>query len=165
MTFTVTYRDKDGALREECVESAGRSECVAALKARGIVPVSVREGKESTRLRSGKSAASPNGRAAVRPSHWVRGAAILAALVLVVGGVWWWAARSASAPDQADGQKSVPSARGDGSGKSAASPKAVAREPGSGKSAASPKEKRPVRTGDAAGECARQGESNAQERG
>ena len=49
---------------------------------------------------------------------------------LAVWGVWWWMAR------------------GDGSGKSVASPKAVAREPGSGKSAASPKEARP-KTADA----------------
>ena len=143
MTFTVTYRDKDGALREECVESAGRSECVAALKARGIVPTSIRA---SARPGSGRGAAGRTGGSRSRATAW--GAAILAALVHAVGGGWWWAARSASAPDQADGQKSVPSARGDGSGKSAASPK----------------EKRPVRTGDAAGERARQGESNAQER-
>ena len=34
MTFTVTYRAKDGALREECVEAASRAECVAELDIR-----------------------------------------------------------------------------------------------------------------------------------
>ena len=29
MTFTVTYRAKDGALREETVEAADRAECMA----------------------------------------------------------------------------------------------------------------------------------------
>ena len=42
MTYTVRYRAGDGTLREETVEAAGRAECVAALQARGIVPVSVK---------------------------------------------------------------------------------------------------------------------------
>ena len=118
MTFTVTYRDKDGALREECVEAAGRTECVAALKARGIVPVSVREGvaRPPRSCCKGEGALATSKRVAITAA---------VAIALAVGGVWWWMAR------------------GDGSGKSAASPKAVAREPGSGKSAASPKEARP----------------------
>ena len=56
MTFTVTYRAKDGALREERVEAASRAECVAKCRRRGIAPTKIAEG------RSGKSAASPNGR-------------------------------------------------------------------------------------------------------
>ena len=59
MTFTVTYRGADGAMHEEAVEAAGRAECVATLKARGIVAVSIREGRASARPGSGKSAASP----------------------------------------------------------------------------------------------------------
>ena len=31
MTFTVTYRAKDGALREECIEAANRDECALSL--------------------------------------------------------------------------------------------------------------------------------------
>ena len=45
MTFAVTFRGADGALREEAVEAASRGECFAQMKARGIVPVSVKEGK------------------------------------------------------------------------------------------------------------------------
>ena len=55
MTFTVTYRAKDGALREERVEAANRAECVAECRRRGIAPTKIAEG------RSGKSAASPKG--------------------------------------------------------------------------------------------------------
>ena len=36
MTFTVTYRAKDGALREERVEAANRAECVAECHRRGM---------------------------------------------------------------------------------------------------------------------------------
>jgi len=93
MTFTVTYRAKNGALSEETIEAAGRAECVAECRRREISPMSIREGRASTRLRSGKSAASPNGRTKL----W--GAAILAAVVLAVGvGVWrWFSARTVTA--------------------------------------------------------------------
>ena len=86
MTYTVRYRAGDGTLREETVEAAGRAECVAALKARGIVPVSVKEGRAA------------NVSAAPRGGIWK--AAILAALVLAVVGVWLWArgGRGAAAP-------------------------------------------------------------------
>lgn len=83
MTFTVTYRDKNGALREECVEAAGRTECVAALRARGITPVSVREGKSG---KTGKSGGSQRTTAGGRT-------ALVAALVVIAAisaGVWWW---------------------------------------------------------------------------
>ena len=97
MTFTVTYRAKDGALSEETVEAADRAACVTACKQRGIVPVSVREGRASARPRSGKSAASPSGRAGARPSRGAKlwGFAILAVVILsVVGGAWWYFGRS-----------------------------------------------------------------------
>ena len=92
MTFTVTYRAKDGALREERVEAANRAECVAECRKRGIAPTKIAEG------RSGKSAASPKGangqdarspsQRAGRPlSQW-----LVAALIVVAAGcgVWWW---------------------------------------------------------------------------
>ena len=63
MTFTVTYRAKDGALREERVEAASRAECVAECRRRGIAPTKIAEG------RSGKSAASPMGRDKRGPSR------------------------------------------------------------------------------------------------
>ena len=44
MTFTVTYRAKDGALREERVEASSRAECVAECRRRGIAPTKIKEG-------------------------------------------------------------------------------------------------------------------------
>ena len=103
MTFTVTYRDKDGALRDECVEAASRAECVAACRGRGITPTAIREGG----VRGGgrrAAAATPNGRdKRGRSRSMLWGAAILAAAALVLGGVWWWlAARPANGPRHAE---------------------------------------------------------------
>ena len=60
MVFTVTYRAKDGALREERVDAANRAECVAECRKRGIAPTGIMEG--------GKS----KGRDGARPSHVAR---------------------------------------------------------------------------------------------
>ena len=55
MTFTVTYRGADGAVRTEAVEAAGRGDCFAQMKARGIVPMGVKEGNfVSRRERRGR---------------------------------------------------------------------------------------------------------------
>ena len=109
MTFTVTYRAKDGALREERVEAASRTECVAECRRRGISPTGIKEG------RSGKSAASPSGRDGARPEMKRRDAAsprgvttakwavaVAVVIAAVAGGVWWWfGGRGASAPAEA----------------------------------------------------------------
>ena len=117
MTFTVTYRGADGALREEAVEAAGRAECFAQCRARGIAPVSVREG---ARKGGRKNAASPkmatqggagraaNVSAAPRGGTWK--AAVLAAAVLAVvgGGLWWFlAAREDAHPPAPKAVKAV----------------------------------------------------------
>ena len=96
MTFTVTYRAKDGSLREETVEAADRAECVLRCKQCGIVPMSIRERRVSARTINGKSAASPN-------APMIRRAVILAVAVLVVVGIgwWWFATRAGRAPYQA----------------------------------------------------------------
>ena len=60
MVFTVTYRAKDGALREERVDAANRAECVAECRKRGISPTKIVEG--------GKS----KGRDGARSSHVAR---------------------------------------------------------------------------------------------
>ena len=84
MTFTVTYRAKDGALREERVEAASRAECAAACRRRGIKPTGIKEGSKGAKRR--QDGGSPSQR------RLTGNAAILAAVVLaaVVGGVWWW---------------------------------------------------------------------------
>ena len=86
MTFTVTYRAKDGALREERVEAASRAECVAECRRRGIAPTGIREMKR-------RDAASPSNekrRDAASPRGGVRWVAAAVVLVAVTGGVWWW---------------------------------------------------------------------------
>lgn len=84
MTYLVTYRGNDGALREEEVEAAGRTECVAALKARGITPVSVREGVQKVRRGNGTRSASRSPRVAV----W-RFCVLAAAAFAVAAAAWW----------------------------------------------------------------------------
>ena len=81
MTFTVTYRAKDGALREERVEAASRAECVAECRRRGITPTAIKEGGKSR-----QDGGSPSQR------RLTGNAAILAAVVLaaIAGGMWWW---------------------------------------------------------------------------
>jgi len=80
MTFTVTYRAKDGALREERVEAASRAECVAECRRRGIAPTGIKEGKPG---KSGNSGIS-----GISGKFWF---AIGVALVIAIaGGAWWW---------------------------------------------------------------------------
>ncbi len=84
MTFTVTYRGADGALREERVEAASRVECVAECRRRGVAPVAIAE-------RAGTRDACPcRRRRGDTPPYRV---AVVAAVVLAVaGGAWWWMA-------------------------------------------------------------------------
>ena len=98
MTFTVTCRGADGSLREEIVEAASRAECFAQMRARGIVPVSVKEGRASSRPRAAGTAAPHDGRAGARPSprrklftiHFYLFVAIAA---LAAMALWWWLGR------------------------------------------------------------------------
>ena len=104
MTFTVTYRGADGALREEAVEAAGRAECFAQMKARGIVPVSVREGaslgerasrpfrsRAKTSPRNAQDARCLSGGGKLKSSILnLKSAIFLAAVLAAAGGVWWW---------------------------------------------------------------------------
>ena len=76
MVFTVTYRAKDGALREERVDAANRAACVAECRKRGISPTGIREGMPRKSRSSGKSG-----------KLWF---AVGAALVIVAGGAWWY---------------------------------------------------------------------------
>lgn len=99
MTFKVTCRGKDGALREETVEASGRAECMVECKRRGILPVSVKEGALNGH---GQDGGSPRGRTGSRPSHSSSGKPqssiinfkssifLVAAVLAVAGGIWWW---------------------------------------------------------------------------
>ena len=121
MTFTVTYRAKDGALSEETVEAADRVACVAACRARGIVPVSVREGRAPARPRSGKSSASPRQKLFTLHFYLFVVIAAIAAIAL-----WWWLAANGG---RADARERVPPAREEGRGKSVVSPRPAAKRP------------------------------------
>ena len=103
MTFTVTYRGADGAVRTEAVEAANRAECFAQMKARGIVPMGVKEGNfVSRRERSGRrnggngsraerveAGRGKDGRAGARPSR-IAYVLLIALIALAGGGVAWW---------------------------------------------------------------------------
>ena len=88
MTFTATYRDKTGAMREKRVEAVGRSEAMAALKAQGIVPIRVEAisgaSAQRHRVRNGEGTASRRSAAYV---------ITVASVLLTVSGLWWWLAR------------------------------------------------------------------------
>ena len=102
MTFTVTYRSKDGALREERIEAVSRAECVAECRKRGIAPTKIAEGKGANRrdgARPSRVGVTGSGGDNKRTTaRWVVVAVVVAA---VAGGVWWWfSARSVIAPYQ-----------------------------------------------------------------
>lgn len=88
MRFTITYHDKMGALKEECVEAASRGDCLARMKARGISPISMTVGA-SAKAGARKAVTGRRSRISIGPM-------VVALLVVVVGGgVWWlWNSRS-----------------------------------------------------------------------
>lgn len=103
MTFTITYRGKDGSLREEVLEAANRAACVVTCRVRGIVPAAIREGCSGTRGAINISSSSRGG------LKWK--AALLATVALVAICVAWWflAARESGRNDHSTSQvKSVP---------------------------------------------------------
>ncbi len=111
MTFTVTYRAKDGALREERVEAASRAECVAACRRRGIAPTGIKEGAGK-----GSKRTTTSGKAGF--------AVAVAVLVAVAVGVWWWVAHK-DTPDEPAPKSKV--ARGKPAPKSAGQEKPAAK--------------------------------------
>ena len=94
MTFTVTYRGTDGAVRTEAVEAVSRGECFAQMKARGIVPMGVKEGNfVSRRERRGRREGGNGSRAGVwprAPRGRISYVLLIALIVLAGGGIWWW---------------------------------------------------------------------------
>ena len=90
MTFTVTYRGKDGAKAEAVIEVSSRAECVAECRRRGIAPVGIREGRDS-------DAGRQDARGGLRSQDRRRTvfAGVLGILAVMLLGVWWWLAGGA----------------------------------------------------------------------
>ena len=121
MNFTVTYRDRNGALREEAVEAADRAACVAECRRRGIAPVKIAEGarggRTSPRAASGWAGGPPAQRRddARSPGKGrsTKAAAIGVLLLLLAAAAWWWLSGGrdeAQRPRKGDGAKARPAA-------------------------------------------------------
>ena len=112
MTFTVTYRAKDGALREESVEAANRAECFAQCKARNWSVTGVHEGKPALRKQrlkeeSREGSNTPRRGLPTRMLAWVA----LAIVVIVGVGAWWyWGGDRAHPPAQKEKPSGKPKA-------------------------------------------------------
>ena len=96
MTFTVTYREKNGAKAEVEIEAASRAECFAHCKARGIAPLGVKEGR--AKHADGKD----GGRAGARPSPTRKLFTIRFYLFVAIAALaaiaWWWLGRDEAKP-------------------------------------------------------------------
>ena len=95
MAFKVTYRGADGAVHEEYVEAAGREECVAECRRRGITPIRVQEGVKGLKVkpaaardsRASRNSKAPGGGSRRRQFLAVLG--ILAVIGILGGGALW----------------------------------------------------------------------------
>ena len=98
MIFIVTYRGKDGALREEAVEATDRAGCVAECRKRGISPTKIAEGgKGKGRDKRGTSRVGAAGDNKRTTARWVAVAAL--GVAVIAGGMWWWiGSHGATAP-------------------------------------------------------------------
>lgn len=99
MNFTYTYKDQTGARREAVLSADSRAQVFAILKAKGITPLSVREGGK---IESAASKSMPG---------WIRGA-MAGVLIVAASGVAWMMLKGAppSAPAKQPEGKSM---RGD----------------------------------------------------
>ena len=124
MTFMVTYRAKDGALREERVEAASRTECVAECRRRGIAPTKIKEGSTG-RDKHDPSRVGVGGDSKRTTARWV---AVAVLVVAVAGGAWWWfGGRGATEPAEEAPSKPKAAAGGDGTGNAADSKRTTTR--------------------------------------
>ena len=115
MTFTVTYRGADGALREERVEAASRAECFAQCRARGIAPLSVKEGNPVSRRGAEARRGKMGGKGLFSRNftfyilHFTFAIAVVAAMAVV----WLWLGRDKAQPSpgpEAPKSKALPKA-------------------------------------------------------
>ena len=93
MTFSVTFRRPDGALKTESIEAANRGDCFAIYRNRGISPISVKECTERRKKGSTvRLGGVHNGNGfPVR----LRGLVFMVAGLSAIGlGIWYWVAHS-----------------------------------------------------------------------
>ena len=104
MTFTVTYRGADGAIKECRMEAENRGECFVQCRGRNIVPMNVRAGdfvSRRGRRDGGKGGRAERAEKPIPHSHnstipqfhnsTIKTSVLLIALVVLAGGVaWWW---------------------------------------------------------------------------
>ena len=98
MTFTITYRGTDGALKKTSIEAMSRTECAAQCRARGVTPISIAEDKKAKPSASASNwcpAESPQS-AGGRPNgntHPLSRLPLWAAIVVIAFaasvGIWW----------------------------------------------------------------------------
>lgn len=88
MNWLVTYRGRDGTLREECIKAADRAGCMAECRRMGIAPTGIREGKDRDKARPSRGGGSKGGKHTT--ARWVAAVLIAAA---IGGGAWWWMGR------------------------------------------------------------------------
>lgn len=99
MTFTVTYRDASGSTATAYIDAKGRAECFAECKARGIVPVAIKEGGRAKVALSSK-----------RSWPWWKAVAAFVALLAIGLGAWLWLSGDKPAPTSAPPKISKPQA-------------------------------------------------------
>ena len=95
MTFAVTYREKSGAKAEVEIEAANRAACFAQCKARGIVPLGVREGRA-------KRVGGQDGPSPVRKLFTIRFYLFVAIAALAAIAAWWLTGARDARPYQID---------------------------------------------------------------
>lgn len=97
MTFIVTYRGADGAVRDERVEAANRAECFSNCRAKGILPLGMEESRSDGKTRRSIGKTQRSIRESERSISKTQRSILIAALVVVVlagVGFWLWTTRS-----------------------------------------------------------------------
>ena len=91
MTFTITYRGKDGAKADVQIDESTRAACMAECRARGLIPIGIREGGSAAKI-SGKP------RRMLSRKCIVISASALVAAFLVCAGFWFLREEPPSVP-------------------------------------------------------------------
>ena len=104
--YTITYRADDGSIATTTLEAADRAACVAACRARGITPVSIKEGQTS---KAKGQASKPRNPETSKPRNLHVFVLALLALVAIGAAVWFFFLRTPTehVPEGKDSKPSV----------------------------------------------------------